>query len=66
MSARELNSIEPYRDIAPRGTVDFLLHHALTHWLHHYTWHRPHSAVGGRPPITRVVSSADNLVRLHS
>ena len=39
---------------------------ALTHWLHHYNWHRPHSAVGGRPPITRVVSSADNLVRLHS
>ena len=38
---------------------------ALTHWLHHYNWHRPHSAVGGRPPITRVVCSADNLVRLH-
>jgi transposase InsO family protein len=39
---------------------------ALTRWLHHYNWHRPHSAVGGRPPITRVVCSADNLVRLHS
>lgn len=39
---------------------------ALARWLHHYNWHRPHSAVGGRPPITRVVSSADNLVRLHS
>ena len=39
---------------------------ALAHWLHHYNWHRPHTAVGGRPPITRVVSSADNLVRLHS
>jgi transposase InsO family protein len=39
---------------------------ALTHWLHYYNWHRPHSAVGGRPPITRVVSSADNLMRLHS
>lgn len=39
---------------------------ALTRWLHHYNWHRPHSAVGDRPPITRVVCSADNLVRLHS
>ena len=39
---------------------------ALTQWLHHYNWHRPHTAVGGQPPITRVVSSADNLVRLHS
>lgn len=26
MSASELNSIEPYRDIAPKSTVDFLLH----------------------------------------
>src|ERR1700674_1769757 len=25
MSAREANSIEPYRHIAPKGTVDFLL-----------------------------------------
>jgi hypothetical protein len=32
----------------------------------HYNWHRPHTAVGGQPPITRVISSADNLVRLHS
>ena len=38
---------------------------ALAAWLHHYNWHRPHTAAGGRPPITRVVS-ATNLVRLHS
>jgi len=38
---------------------------ALLSWLHHYNWHRPHTSVGGRPPITRVVS-AGNLVRLHS
>ena len=37
---------------------------ALSSWLHHYNWHRPHTSVGGRPPITRIVS-ADNLVRLH-
>ncbi len=39
---------------------------ALVRWLHHYNRHRSHSALGGRPPITRVVCSADNLVRLHS
>lgn len=38
---------------------------ALAAWLHHYNWHRPHTAADGRPPMTRVVS-ADNLVRLHS
>lgn len=38
---------------------------ALAAWMHHYNWHRPHTAAGGQPPITRVVSAA-NLVRLHS
>jgi transposase InsO family protein len=38
---------------------------ALATWLHRYNWHRPHTAAGRQPPITRVVS-ADNLVRLHS
>jgi len=38
---------------------------ALAAWLHHYHWHRPHTAAHGQPPITRIVS-ADNLVRLHS
>ena len=27
---------------------------ALTHWLNHYNTTRPHSALGGRPPISRV------------
>ena len=27
---------------------------ALTHWLNHYNHHRPHSALGGQPPISRV------------
>lgn len=38
---------------------------ALTRWLHHYNWHRPHTSIGGRPPVTRVVAAHD-LVRLHS
>ena len=31
---------------------------ALEAWLHHYNHHRPHSALGGQPPITRL----NNLV----
>lgn len=27
---------------------------ALPHWLHHYNHDRPHSSLGGRPPISRV------------
>ena len=38
---------------------------ALAQWLHHYNWHRPHMSLGGRPPVTRVLT-ATNLVRLHS
>ncbi|MEV4624657.1 IS481 family transposase [Asanoa sp. NPDC049573] len=29
---------------------------ALPAWLHHYNHHRPHTAVGGRPPITRLTN----------
>jgi transposase InsO family protein len=28
--------------------------HALPHWLNHYNTARPHSSLGGRPPISRV------------
>jgi len=35
---------------------------ALAGWLHHYNHHRPHSALGGLPPISRL----DNLARHHS
>lgn len=35
---------------------------ALTGWLHQYNHHRPHSALGGLPPITRL----DNLAGHHS
>jgi len=39
---------------------------ALGHWLHHYNWHRPHSALSGRPPITRLGLSQNNLLKLHN
>jgi transposase InsO family protein len=35
---------------------------ALPAWLHHYNHHRPHTAIGRQPPITRL----DNLAGQHS
>jgi transposase InsO family protein len=35
-------------------------------WLHRYNWHRPHAALGGHPPISRLQLAGDNLMRLHS
>lgn len=29
---------------------------ALPNWLHFYNHHRPHTAIGGRPPITRLTN----------
>jgi transposase InsO family protein len=29
---------------------------AFPRWLHTYNHHRPHTALGGRPPITRVTN----------
>ena len=28
---------------------------ALAHWLEHYNTERPHSALGGKPPISRLL-----------
>ncbi|MFO1115602.1 MAG: IS481 family transposase [Beijerinckiaceae bacterium] len=34
-------------------------------WLHRYNWHRPHSAIKSKPPISRLGLTEDNLLRLH-
>jgi transposase InsO family protein len=39
---------------------------ALAHWQHHYNCHRPHSGIGGVPPISRLTSSRNNLLTLHT
>jgi transposase InsO family protein len=38
---------------------------ALGRWLHYYNAHRRHSALGGQPPITRLVRS-DDLLTVYS
>ena len=35
-------------------------------WLHRYNWHRPHSSLKSKPPISRLALAEDNLLRLHS
>jgi transposase InsO family protein len=39
---------------------------ALAYWLHHYNWHRPHTALKSKPPISRLDLKGRNLLRLHS
>ena len=38
----------------------------LPRWLHRYNWHRPHSSLAGKPPISRLGLVEDNVLRLHS
>jgi transposase InsO family protein len=37
----------------------------LPFFVHRYNWHRPHSAIGAKPPISRLGLSGNNLLRLH-
>ena len=46
-------------------TSDQRKHH-LPDWTHMYNWHRPHSSLKSRPPISRLGLAPDNLLRLHS
>jgi len=40
--------------------------HALASWQHHYNWHRPHSGIGGLPPMSRLPASGNNVLTLHT
>jgi transposase InsO family protein len=35
-------------------------------WLHQYNWHRPHSSLKAKPPISRLSLTENNLLRLHT
>ena len=39
---------------------------ALSSWQHHYNWHRPHSGIGGQPPMSRLPQSRNNVLKVHS
>jgi transposase InsO family protein len=37
----------------------------LPKWLHRYNWHRPHASLGGKPPISRLPLTRNNLLTHH-
>jgi transposase InsO family protein len=37
----------------------------LPFFLHRYNWHRPHGSLKGKPPISRLGMTENNLLRLH-
>jgi transposase InsO family protein len=55
---REWAYVRPYSTSHERTRV-------LPGWLHYYNWHRRHSSLGDRPPITRL-ALGDNLMRVHN
>ena len=40
-------------------------HDRLPVWIHRYHWHRPHSSLKGKAPISRLGLSGNNLADLH-
>ena len=38
----------------------------LERWTHHYNWHRPHQGIGSIAPMSRLRTSENNLLTLHS
>jgi transposase InsO family protein len=38
----------------------------LGDWVHHYNWHRPHSSLGAKPPMSRIPMNPTNLLRRHT
>ena len=41
-------------------------HGRLPAWLHRYNWHRPHSSLKDKAPISRLGFSGNNLADLHT
>jgi transposase InsO family protein len=38
----------------------------LPSWLHRYNWHRPHTGIDGKTPISRLGLTENNVLRLHN
>jgi transposase InsO family protein len=47
-----------------QNSADRLRH--LAPWIHQYNWHRPHTALNQKPPITRSGLDVNNLLTHHS
>jgi transposase InsO family protein len=58
-SLREWAYARTYQHSTVRATY-------LPTFLHHYNWHRTHSALDHHPPISKLNLTMNNLLRLHS
>ena len=56
------------REWAYASSFDTSAHRAdqLPRWLHRYNWHRPHSSLGLKPPVSRLSLNVNNLLTLHT
>jgi transposase InsO family protein len=56
------------REWAYASSFDTSAHRAdqLPRWLHRYNWHRPHSSLGLKPPVSRLPLNENNLLTLHN
>jgi transposase InsO family protein len=56
------------REWAYASSFDTSAHRAdqLPRWLHRYNWHRPHSSLGLKPPVSRLPLTENNLLTLHT
>jgi transposase InsO family protein len=56
------------REWAYASSFDTSAHRAdqLPRWLHRYNWHRPHSSLGLKPPVSRLPLTPNNLLTLHT
>ena len=57
-SLREWAYVRPYRSSEQREA-------ALQPFIHHYNWHRPHSALAHQPPMIRI-PAVNDLMKLNS
>jgi transposase InsO family protein len=57
-SLREWAYVRPYRSSAERTA-------ALQPFIHHYNWHRPHSALAYQPPMIRI-PAVNDLMKLNN
>jgi len=57
-SLREWAYVRPYRSSASREA-------ALQPFIHHYNWHRPHSALAHQPPMIRI-PAVNDLMKLNN
>ena len=49
----------PYNHSSERANM-------LNRWTHHYNWHRPHRAIGGLAPVSRLALTRNNLLTAHT